>query len=58
MGLKIIYKTLFFTYLTQSKKMEYNDWIAFSGQVGPINDLESVSINKTAVRLVAGRKTA
>jgi hypothetical protein len=32
MGLKIIYKTLFFTYLTQSKKMGYNDWIEFSGQ--------------------------
>ena len=26
--------------------------------VGPINDLESVSINKTAARLVAGRSTA
>jgi hypothetical protein len=27
-------------------------------EVGPINDLESVSINKTAARLVAGRSTA
>jgi hypothetical protein len=26
--------------------------------MGPINDLESVSINKTAARLVAGRSTA
>jgi hypothetical protein len=26
--------------------------------LGPINDLESVSINKTAARLVAGRSTA
>jgi hypothetical protein len=31
---------------------------AYTGQVGPINDLESVSINKTAARLVAGRSTA
>jgi predicted HicB family RNase H-like nuclease len=32
----------------------------YSGKllVGPINDLESVSINKTAARLVAGRSTA
>jgi hypothetical protein len=29
-----------------------------SGFLGPINDLESVSINKTAARLVAGRSTA
>jgi hypothetical protein len=27
-------------------------------RVGPINDLESGSINKTAARLVAGRSTA
>jgi hypothetical protein len=31
---------------------------AFSRYMGPINDLESVSINKTAARLVAGRSTA
>jgi hypothetical protein len=34
MGLKIIYKNLFFTHLTQSKKMGYNDWIEFSGCAG------------------------
>jgi len=31
---------------------------AWERRVGPINDLESVSINKTAARLVAGRSTA
>jgi hypothetical protein len=53
MGLKIIYKTLFFTYLTQSKKMGYNDWIEYSGHVGPINDLGS-----PALLMIQGRQTA
>jgi hypothetical protein len=32
--------------------------VGLRDRVGPINDLESVSINKTAARLVAGRSTA
>ncbi len=55
MGLKIIYKTLFFTYLTQSKEMGYNNWIEFSGQGGTDQRTESVSINRTAARLVVFR---